>query len=111
LAKNPADSTIDELVARAERHLAAVPSDIRGWDVLAPIYVRMNRFADAADAYRTAIKLAGSSAAREAGLGEALAAEQGGMVSADARAAFERAMALDPKDAKARFFMATARAQ
>src|SRR6185312_4798937 len=29
LAKNPADSTIDELVARAERHLAAVPSDIR----------------------------------------------------------------------------------
>jgi cytochrome c-type biogenesis protein CcmH len=111
LAKNPADSTIDELVARAERHLAAVPSDTRGWDVLAPIYVRMNRFADAANAYRTAIGLAGSSAAREAGLGEALAAEQGGMVSADAQAAFEKAIALDPKDAKARFFLATARAQ
>jgi cytochrome c-type biogenesis protein CcmH len=111
LAKNPADSTIDELVARAERHLAAMPSDVRGWDVLAPIYVRMNRFADAANAYRTAIRLAGSSAAREAGLGEALAAEQGGMVTADAQAAFEKAIALDPKDAKARFFLATALAQ
>jgi cytochrome c-type biogenesis protein CcmH len=111
LSKNPADSTIDELVARAERHLAAVPSDVRGWDVLAPIYVRMNRFADAANAYRTAIGLGGPNAAREAGLGEALAAEEGGMVSADARNAFEKAIALDPKDAKARFFLATARAQ
>jgi cytochrome c-type biogenesis protein CcmH len=111
LAKNPANSTIDELVARAERHLAAVPSDVRGWDVLAPIYVRMNRFADAANAYSTAIRLAGSTAQREAGLGEALAAEQGGMVSADAEAAFRKALALDPKDAKARFFLATAEAQ
>jgi cytochrome c-type biogenesis protein CcmH len=111
LTKNPANSTIDELVARAERHLAEVPSDIRGWEVLAPIYVRMNRFADAANAYRTAIRLAGSSAAREAGLGEALAAEQGGMVSADAEAAFEKALALDPRNAKARFFLAAGKAQ
>jgi cytochrome c-type biogenesis protein CcmH len=111
LAKNPADSTIDELVARAERHLASVPSDVRGWDVLAPIYVRMSRFSDAANAYRTAISLGGSNAAREAGLGEALAAEQGGMISADAAAAFEKALAIDPKDAKARFFLATAQAQ
>jgi cytochrome c-type biogenesis protein CcmH len=110
LAKNPADS-MDELVARAERHLASVPSDVRGWDVLAPIYVRMSRFADAANAYRTAIRLGGSNAAREAGLGEALAAEQGGMISADAAAAFEKALAIDPKDAKARFFLATAQAQ
>jgi cytochrome c-type biogenesis protein CcmH len=111
LTKNPANSTIDELVARAERHLAAEPDDVRGWDVLAPIYVRMNRFADAANAYRAAIRLAGSTAAREAGLGEALAAEQDGMVSADAQAAFEKAVALDPHDAKARFFLATAYAQ
>jgi cytochrome c-type biogenesis protein CcmH len=102
---------MDELVARAERHLASVPSDVRGWDVLAPIYVRMSRFSDAANAYRTAIRLGGSNAAREAGLGEALAAEQGGMISADAAAAFEKALAIDPKDAKARFFLATAQAQ
>jgi cytochrome c-type biogenesis protein CcmH len=111
LAKNPANSTIDELVARAEHHLAEAPSDVRGWDVLAPIYVRMNRFADAANAYRTAIKLDGSSPAREAGLGEALAAEQDGMVSAEAEAAFKKALTLDPENVKARFFLATAKAQ
>jgi cytochrome c-type biogenesis protein CcmH len=71
----------------------------------------MNRFADAANAYRTAISLAGSTASREAGLGEALAAEGGGMVSADAQAAFEKAVTLDPKNAKARFFLAMAEAQ
>ncbi|MDN5926708.1 MAG: c-type cytochrome biogenesis protein CcmI [Hyphomicrobiales bacterium] len=111
LTKNPASSTIDELVARAEHHLAEAPSDVRGWEVLAPIYVRMSRFADAANAYRTAIRLDGSSAAREAGLGEALTAEQGGMVSAQAETAFEKALALDPENAKARFFLATAQAQ
>ncbi|TIM62011.1 MAG: c-type cytochrome biogenesis protein CcmI, partial [Mesorhizobium sp.] len=52
LAKNPADSSVDELVARAEAHLAANPSDGRGWDVLAPIYLRMQRFSDAVTAYR-----------------------------------------------------------
>ena len=43
----PADSRLDELVARAEAHLAANPGDGRGWDVLAPIYLRLGRTADA----------------------------------------------------------------
>src|SRR5262245_29201286 len=36
LAKNPADSTIEELVARAEAHLTADPKDGRGWTCLPP---------------------------------------------------------------------------
>ncbi len=87
LTKNPADSTVDELVAQAEAHLAANPSDGRGWDVLAPIYLRMQRFPDAVTAYRNAIRLDGESAARQAGLGEAIASEAGGIVSSDAQAA------------------------
>ncbi|TGV50678.1 c-type cytochrome biogenesis protein CcmI, partial [Mesorhizobium sp. M2D.F.Ca.ET.160.01.1.1] len=82
LGKNPADSSVDELVARAEAHLAANPSDGRGWDVLAPVYLRMQRFADAAAAYRNAIRLDGDSAVRQAGLGEAIAGAAGGIVSA-----------------------------
>src|SRR5690606_35614744 len=65
LAKNPADSSVDELVARAEAHLAADPSDGKGWDVLAPIYLRMQRFSDSATAYRNAIRLEGATAARQ----------------------------------------------
>jgi cytochrome c-type biogenesis protein CcmH len=111
LAKNPADSSVDELVARAEAHLAANPSDGRGWDVLAPVYLRMQRFSDAAAAYRNAIRLDGDSAVRRAGLGEAIANAAGGIVSADAQDAFEAALKLDPANAKASFYLAMALAQ
>jgi len=111
LAKNPADSSVDELVARAEAHLAANPSDGRGWDVLAPIYLRMQRYADAVTAYRNAIRFDGDTAAREAGLGEAIANVAGGIVTADAQSAFEAALKLDPANAKASFYLAMALAQ
>ncbi|CAN7376446.1 c-type cytochrome biogenesis protein CcmI [Mesorhizobium caraganae] len=111
LAKNPADSSVDELVARAEAHLAANPSDGRGWDVLAPIYLRLQRFSDAVTAYRNAIRLDGDTAAREAGLGEAIANAAGGIVSADAQSAFEQALKLDPANQKAAFYLAMALAQ
>jgi cytochrome c-type biogenesis protein CcmH len=111
LEKNPADSTVDELVARAEAHLAADPDDGRGWDVLAPIYARLGRYQEAVTAYRNAIRLDGETAQRESGLGEALAGAAGGMITGDAQAAFSRALALEPGQAKAGFFMASALAQ
>ncbi|MFK0688545.1 c-type cytochrome biogenesis protein CcmI [Mesorhizobium sp. IMUNJ 23033] len=111
LAKNPADSSVDELVARAEAHLAANPSDGRGWDVLAPIYLRLQRYSDAVSAYRNAIRLDGESAARQAGLGEAIANAAGGIVSAEAQDAFEAALKLDPANAKASFYLAMGLAQ
>lgn len=111
LAKNPADSTIEELVARAEKHLAANPSDGQGWEVVAPIYLRMGRSEDALRAYENAIRLLGSNAAREAGLGEALTARAEGRVDADAQAAFGRALTHEPENPKARFYLATASAQ
>lgn len=111
LSKQPAESSPDELIARAERALRANPGDGRGWDVLAPVYRRVGRANEAVFAYRNAIRLLGDSAPRWAGLGEALAEQSGGTVSADARAAFEKALSLDPQDAQARFFMNVAAAQ
>ena len=102
---------IAALIARVERHLAEAPDDGQGWAVLAPVYLRTGRSADAAAAYRNAIRLAGADAEREAGLGEALTAVGGGIVTADARAAFERAAALDPTAVKPRFYLALALGQ
>src|SRR5262249_58175633 len=82
-----------------------------GWDVLAPVYFRVGRYADSINAYSQAAKLLGASAVREAGLGEAMAAAAGGEITGDAQAAFHRALALDPNDAKARFYLAGALAQ
>lgn len=111
LEADPAKSSIDELVARAEKHLAANPNDGKGWDVLAPVYLRMGRFSDAVDAYRTALRLEGSTAARESGLGEALASAADGVISDEAETAFERALRLEPDYPKARFYLASALAQ
>ncbi|CAM5581143.1 hypothetical protein MAUB1S_09788 [Mycolicibacterium aubagnense] len=111
LAKNPADSSVDELVARAEAHLVKNPTDGRGWDVLAPIYLRIGRFGDAVTAYRNAIRLEGDNAARQTGLGEAMVNGAGGVVSADAQAAFETALKLEPNDPKANFYLALAFSQ
>lgn len=111
LAANPADNSIDELIARAERHLVDNPEDGRGWDVLAPIYLRVGRNEDAVIAFRNAISFNGASAERESGLGDAIFRASGNIVTADAQGAFERALNDDPTNAKARFFMALALAQ
>lgn len=111
LERDPGASSIEELVARAERHLAQNPEDGRGWEVLAPIYLRLGRYQEAETAYRNAIRLSGPTADREADHGEAIMAAAGGVVTAKARAAFERAAALEPGHPKASFFLATADAQ
>ncbi len=108
LERSPAESSIVELVARAERHLAANPEDGRGWEVIAPIYYRIGRHQDAVAAYENTVRLLGSTAAREIALGEAVASAAGGAITAQARAAFERALALEPKNPRARFLAAAA---
>jgi cytochrome c-type biogenesis protein CcmH len=99
---------LDALVAQVEAHLAKNPEDGRGWEVVAPVYMRFGRFEDAVKARRNAIRLNGASADREADLGESLMALANGVVTDDAKAAFERALALDAKSPKARFFLGVA---
>lgn len=111
LDANPSTNSIEELIARAERHLVENPQDGRGWDVLAPIYLRVGRAEDAVIAFRNTISLNGPNAVREAGLGDALFQLAGNVVTAESREAFERALGLDGADPKARFFLALALAQ
>jgi cytochrome c-type biogenesis protein CcmH len=99
---------LDALVVQVEAHLAKNPEDGRGWEVVAPVYMRFGRFEDAVKARRNAIRLNGASADREADLGESLMALANGIVTDEAKAAFERAVALDPKLPKARFFLGVA---
>ncbi|WP_306029630.1 c-type cytochrome biogenesis protein CcmI [Stappia sp. MMSF_3263] len=105
------DRSLPELVARVEQHLAKDPEDGRGWDVLAPVYMRLGRPEDAAAAYAAAIRLLGPDVNRETDRGEALVVANNGIVSAEAHAAFERAVKLDPEAVKPRFFLALALTQ
>jgi cytochrome c-type biogenesis protein CcmH len=110
-AKAEATATIDRLVAQAEEYLTRNPRDARGWEVLAPVYMRVGRYSDSANAWRNTIQLAGENADRLANLGEALTAEANGIVTADAKDAFTRAVALDQTTVTARFYLAVAAEQ
>ena len=105
------ETDLTKLVAQAESHLANNPGDGRGWDVLAPIYLNLGRAEDSEIAYRKAISLLGSTAPRQAGLGRALFAKSGGIVTADAQAAFQAAEDLEPGNPLSSFFLALGLAQ
>lgn len=102
---------VETALAQMEAHLASHPDDVRGWDVVAPIYLRVGRFDDASRAYAAARRAGGDSPDRLTGAGEALVASGGGIVSAEAAAAFRRAIELDPVSAKGRFYVALAAEQ
>jgi cytochrome c-type biogenesis protein CcmH len=103
--------SIANLVRQVEAHLDRNPEDGRGWEVLAPVYMRVGRFEDAVKARRNALGLNGANAERETALGEALVAAANGVVTAEAKAAFERALAHDARDVKGRYFLGLAAEQ
>ena len=100
----PAQASLETLVAQVEAHLEKNPKDGRGWEVLAPVLLKLGRTDDAVRAYAIRITYNGETAARRADLGEAIAAAAGGVVTAEAKAEFERALALDAGEVKARYF-------
>jgi cytochrome c-type biogenesis protein CcmH len=99
------ERSIETLVARVEAHLETSPDDGRGWEVVSPVYMRLGRFDDAVKARRNVLRLLGANASREADLGEALAGAANGVVTADAKAAFQRALQFDSSDFRARYFI------
>jgi cytochrome c-type biogenesis protein CcmH len=103
--------SVASLVQRIESHLERNPNDGRGWEVLAPVYMKLGRYDDAVKAWRNVLALNGPTAEREADLGAALVAAGNGVVTAEAKAAFERATARDAHDVKGRYFLGLAAEQ
>jgi len=106
-----ASQPLTNLVAQVEAHLEKNPTDGRGWNVLAPVLARLGRFDDAVSAYRNSIRYNGDGAERRSDLGEALAGAAGGVVTSEAKAEFERAVALNADDPKANYFLGLAAEQ
>jgi cytochrome c-type biogenesis protein CcmH len=103
--------SIAGLIAQVETHLDQNPDDGRGWEVIAPIYLRLERFEDAVKARRNALRLLGETSERQSALGEALVAAADGIVTAEAKSAFERAASLDGESVKAQFYLGLAAEQ
>lgn len=97
---------LDDAMARIEAQLQKTPDDIRGWTVIAPVYMQEGRFADAAAAYRRVIALSAPTADLETNLGEAVMMQNGGDMTGEPLALFESAAARDPNHVRSRFYIA-----
>ena len=106
-----AEATAADLVARVEVHLRAHPEDGRGWDVLAPVYLRMGNYTQAADAFQKAARLLGESPKRLGGYARALIMLQNGVVNEPARQAYARLLTLEPQALEPKVWLAIAREQ
>src|SRR5262249_58953326 len=73
--------------------------------------MRVGRFDGGIRALRSTLKLNGETADRQANLGEALTGAANGVITSDAKAAFERALALDASNPRAQFYLGLAAEQ
>lgn len=96
---------IEQTVAEVEKYLEANPKNGRGWELLAPVYLRLGRFDDAVRARRNALEIFGPDAARLGDLGEAIIMAANGAVTPEAKELFERANAADPEDVMAQYYL------
>jgi cytochrome c-type biogenesis protein CcmH len=98
---------VDGLAARLQR----APNDIQGWALLARSYATLERNAEAAQAWRKAMELSANDPEFAGPYGESLVLAADGMVSPEARKAFERVLSAAPADPRARFYIGLAQAQ
>ncbi len=99
------------LIERVETHLASHPDDYRGYQLIAPVYMQMGRFNDAAHAYGEMLRIKGPTPEHESDYGQALVMAADGVVTQQARAAFDAALKADPTQPQSRFFTGLAAEQ
>ncbi|MEL6287240.1 MAG: c-type cytochrome biogenesis protein CcmI [Pseudomonadota bacterium] len=99
---------VAEMIRRVEARLKEAPEDGQGWDVIAPVYMRLGRYRDAQEAYENAGRILGETSARLFGAGEAAVFAANGIVSADARARLARGLEIDPVYLPAELWLAVA---
>jgi cytochrome c-type biogenesis protein CcmH len=91
LDKAVANQDMVAMVRQVEKHLEQNPRDAKGWGVLAPVYNRMGRHQDAANAYRQVMLINGPDPRTLTDLAETLVIAKQGLVEADAVKLFETA--------------------
>ena len=100
--------TVEDVITRLNRAVAEKPDDADAWRNLGWSYFQRQDFVRAADALTHATKLDPTSARTFSFLGEALleARRPEGHMPRAARAAFDQALRLDSRDARARYYRA-----
>lgn len=93
-------------IERIEAQLATNPDDLRGWTVIAPAYLELSRFTEAANAYRRIIELSAPTPDLQTSEAEALMLAADGAGSPEALALLRSAAASDPSHVLSRLYIA-----
>jgi cytochrome c-type biogenesis protein CcmH len=104
------DPSIEQLAA-LEARTSQAADDGKAWEAIAPIYAQVGRYGDAVTARRNALRLLDKTAEREVDLGEALVTAANGIVTDEAKVAFDRSFRLDGANVSARFYIGLAAEQ
>jgi cytochrome c-type biogenesis protein CcmH len=99
---------LDTMVARLSERLKARPDDVEGWRLLGRSYAAMERFAESAESYARAAKLAPKNAEILADLADSLGMASGRTLQGDPEKLVLRALELDPNNLKALSLAGTA---
>ncbi|HWA42373.1 MAG TPA: c-type cytochrome biogenesis protein CcmI, partial [Hypericibacter adhaerens] len=105
-AETGAGLDLQTAVKTIEARLEQNPNDLRGWQVIAPAYMQLGRYADAVRALRQVNALATPTADSYTDLGEALMMQNGGSVAGEPLELFRKAAALDPRHVRSRYYIA-----
>ena len=105
----PGTTNYPALIAELAKRMPQRPTDVQGWALLGRGYLALGMPGQAVKALGRAVQVARAGqgeapAALLSSYGEALA-EESGQVTQDAEAAFREALALDPGDLTARYYM------
>lgn len=101
-----ANTGLDDAIAKVEAQLELTPDDVRGWMVLAPIYMRAERFEKAESAFRRILEIGPITADAETNLAEALMMLADGVATGEPMQLLRSAAARDPSHARSRFYLA-----
>ncbi len=109
-AASPAQAgDVGTMISQLEARLKDNPADAEGWRMLGWAFFETGRYAESASAYGRATQIEPTKGEYWSSLGEARVLAGPGSVTPDARTAFQWELNLDPKDPRARYFLAVAK--
>ncbi len=97
---------VGAMIGDLEKKMTQNPADPRGWFLLGQAYYHVGRYPDSVKAYSKAAAIDPNNSILWSALGEVQVLSGTGGVTPDAEASFRKALAIDPKDHRARYFMA-----
>ncbi|MCB9993438.1 MAG: c-type cytochrome biogenesis protein CcmI [Hyphomicrobiaceae bacterium] len=98
--------SFEEAISRVEARMQQDPSDVRGWQVLGPAYMQLERFGDAVNAFGRINALSEPTAATLTDEAEARIMFNNGHFDTDISSLLDRAHTLDPKDVRTLYYIA-----